>query len=1018
MAGTAAAERVADVAVPGIRSPALIGREQELAALAQALAAGPAVVLVEGEAGIGKSRLVLEYLASPAGTRHRSLAAACPPFRQPFTLGPVVDALRQATGDVTGLRLSPLAGALRPLFPEWADGLPPAPEPLDDPSAARHRLFRALAELLERLGVAVLVAEDAHWADEATLEFLLFVASHQPLQSRRAEPGSGGSRGVAPPEPKQPSLVVTYRPEDVPRDSLLRRLTSRLPAGRIWERVTLGPLDVAATAELVASMLPGGQVSMQFADFLYGHTDGLPLAIEESVRLLRDRRDLRRRGGEWVRRSLGALAVPPTVRDAVIERTGRLGGEARAVLQGAAVLAGPADEPTLSAVAGLAAGQGRAGLAGAVGCGLLACDSRGLVSFRHVLAARAVYEAIPMAERQDMHRRACRALEVSSPLPVAQLARHSRAAGQTADWCRFAEQAADLALASGDEATAATLLHDLITNADLPAGTLAALARKIPLYALGRHAFSDDLARTLRSVLAAGAIPAAQQAEAGYQLGRILCHAGEFRAAVPELARAVPGLRHRPLEAMHAMLLLGNPSYSLWPAAVHRRWLNRASKLAAGTPMPASDRMKFTVFHATALLELGEEMGWTVAAELPGDATAPQYAQNVTAGRSNIGDAAVKWGRYPQARQQLAAALELAGRHNYPRIRAIVQINTAHLDWFDGTWTGLAGRAAALADLDDPMVSLDAVLITALLEAAQGAVQAAEKKLRHVLEEERRRGIVSLPLESAAALARLSLAGGRADEAIALTDEPMQVVTGKGIWVWATDIAPARVQALVAVGRHGEAAEIVTAFGRGLRGRNAPAARAAHALCRAILAQGQGQGQGQPGQGQPGQGQPGPAAALFGRAAAAWHALPRPYDALLAREQQGCCLLAAGQHEAGQAVLQDVFRELSALGASGDAERVVRLLRGQGVRVPRLWRHGRRGYGSELSPREREVVRLLVAGHTTQQIATELCRSPNTVSTQLHSAMRKLNVSSRAALAARAVEDGVLAAERFTTPSP
>src|ERR1700722_12249312 len=434
MAGTAAAERVADVTVPGIRSPALIGRERELAALTQALAAGPAVVLVEGEAGIGKSRLAQESLPSPAGRRHRSLAAACPPFRQPFTLGPVVDALRQATRDVTGLRLSPLAGALRPVFPEGAAGLPAAPEPLDDPGAARHRLFRALAELLERLGGAVLVAEDADWADEAPLEFLLFVAPPQPLQSRGAEPGSGGSRGVVPPEPKPPSLVVTYRPEDVPQDSLLRRLTSRLPAGRTWERVTLGPLDVAATAELVASMLPGGQVSIQFADFLYGHTDGLPLAIEESVRLLRDRRDLRRRGGEWVRRSLGALAVPPTVRDAVIERTGRLGDEAQAVLRGAAVLAAPANEPTLGMVAGLPLGRGRAGLAGAIDCGLLACDSRGLASFRHVLAARAVYESIPVHERQEMHLMACRMLEGMSPLPVAQLARHSRAAGQTADW--------------------------------------------------------------------------------------------------------------------------------------------------------------------------------------------------------------------------------------------------------------------------------------------------------------------------------------------------------------------------------------------------------------------------------------------------------------------------------------------------------------------------------------------------------------------------------------------------------
>lgn len=108
--------------VPLIRSPALIGRDQELTVLTQALASGPAVVLVEGEPGIGKSRLVQEYLTSPAGRQRRILVAACPPFRQPFTLGPVVDALRHATEDMAGLGLSPLAGALRALFPEWVGG--------------------------------------------------------------------------------------------------------------------------------------------------------------------------------------------------------------------------------------------------------------------------------------------------------------------------------------------------------------------------------------------------------------------------------------------------------------------------------------------------------------------------------------------------------------------------------------------------------------------------------------------------------------------------------------------------------------------------------------------------------------------------------------------------------------------------------------------------------------------------------------------------------------------------------
>src|SRR5215472_6246561 len=181
---------------PLISPPSFTGREIELAAIEGALAGTPTVVvLVEGEAGIGKTRLVKEFLAGAVGGLRRALLVACLPLRQPATLSPLVDGLRQAMASPAELGLSGLAGALRPLFPEWAADLPAAPDPVDDAAAARHRLFRALAEVLDRMQVAVLVVEDVHWADEASLEFLLFLAAQQ------------GPR---------PSLVVTYRPEDVP----------------------------------------------------------------------------------------------------------------------------------------------------------------------------------------------------------------------------------------------------------------------------------------------------------------------------------------------------------------------------------------------------------------------------------------------------------------------------------------------------------------------------------------------------------------------------------------------------------------------------------------------------------------------------------------------------------------------------------------------------------------------------------------------------------------------------------
>ena len=97
-----------------------------MAALTQAVTDSPAVILVEGEAGIGKTQLVQEFLSAQASLKNHVLTASCPPLRTPCTLGAIVDALRLAADGIAGLQLSPLTGALRPLFPEWAADLPPS----------------------------------------------------------------------------------------------------------------------------------------------------------------------------------------------------------------------------------------------------------------------------------------------------------------------------------------------------------------------------------------------------------------------------------------------------------------------------------------------------------------------------------------------------------------------------------------------------------------------------------------------------------------------------------------------------------------------------------------------------------------------------------------------------------------------------------------------------------------------------------------------------------------------------
>lgn len=955
--------------------PSFVGRAREMASVREALARPQAVVLVEGEAGVGKSRLVQEFLACDAGGSGRALVAVCPPFRDPLTLGPVVDAVREVTDRVTGLPLTDLAGALRPLFPEWASDLPPLPESAEDGRAARHRLFRALHELLGALGAGVLVVEDAHWADEATAEFLLFLVSLRVAQIR---------------------LVITYRPEDVQDDSLLPRLSSRQPAGLTQLRIRLEPLTVAETALLVSSMLDNEPVSEAFATFLHDSTDGLPLAVEESVRLMHDRADLTRRADGWSRRQLTELAMPPTIHDAVLERFRRLGPDAQTVLSAAAVLADSTDHAIVFTVSDLVPERAADGLAEALGSGLLQEDRQGRVGFRHALACRAVYEAMSALQRRGTHLRAGRALQGLSPPPVARLARHFREAGETEDWCRYAEQAADQAIAAGNVVVAAAMLHELVLGADWSAAALLRIIRKVPFNAFTDRDRFRDLVRALRSTLADHPD---EEGQLRAQLGRILVLMEEYGSGRSELKKAILHRGLDPFDVAHSMILLGWPHHAGLPAAEHRRWLRRAAEVMP-TVKPLDLQHELVIDRATALLALGEEEGWAAAEVVGQTPRTPNQRQRFVRANLNLGDLAILWGRYDEADRRLSTALIISERYQYLRYWSMTVVNLVRLDWYRGAWDGLAARADELADDEgvSPLGRVEIRLVVGLLCAAMDGNARASEKLWSAHADAQRLGVVLPSMTVAGGLARILIGSGDEAAALAVTDEPMAVVAHKGVWIWATDLVPARLAALLWAGRVGEAGELVAAFARGLRGRDAPAPLACLVHCRAMLAEGRGRH--------------GQAAALFERAAAAWAALPRPYDEFSAREHRAECLFAAGRQDAALVELSHAFQGFARLGARVDAERVRRVLRAHGVEARRAGRGGRPSYGNQLSPRELEVARLVAEGQTNREIAEALVLSVQTVGVHVRSAMHKLGVSSRTLLAVRLVESGGAAARR------
>lgn len=980
--GTGSSEAPAGLApaLPDVHVPAsFIGRDYEVATVVEALAHPPAVVLVEGEPGIGKTRLVRECLTAPSLRELSVLEVVCPPLQEPFPLGPLVDALHCAVAGPTRLALSPLGGALRPQFPEWADELPPAPEPLDDPKSTQHRLLRALVELLERTGVELLLVEDAHWADLATLELLLLLVTARRPDLR---------------------LVLTYRPTDLSADSPLRRLTRR-SSGRPWPlRVAPEPFSPGEVKQLVASMFASDRVSDEFVGFLHERTGGVPLALEESLWLLRDRGDIVRRDGRWTRdRAVDQLQVPPTVRDSVLERAHRLDRHARRVVEAAAVLAGPTDEAALARVAGLDERATRHGVTTALQSGLLHEAGAGRFMLRHGLASLAVEKSVPAPERRRLHGRAGRMLEHRDNASPARLSRHFQEAGDVARWSHYAEAAADRAFQSGDDRAAVVTLLELLGVDGSPPERRDRLARKLGHAATGGVAALSDLAGqvtgALHRVLAAeDARPGDDQGEVRVLLGRLLLQLGEFDEGYRQLEAALSDPDLPPTLAARAMMALGFPRGNGWPAARHLEWLHRG---AQQLPHLSSDEdwTSLVVDRASALLFLGEQAGWLAVAEA-GDASTLAQRRQVARLLLNAGNVAIAWGWYDHARDQLRAAESQVHATGYERLVNSVMLTMAYLDWQTGRWQGLAGRVAEADDGEGtlPEAHLQACLTLALLDLVAGHHEAAGRRLREVLADASRRGLVDMQMAPAAALGRLHLADDAAPAAVRATGPGIELLTQKDLWLWATDLAPVHVEALARTGDPGAARVVVERFATGLAGRDALAPAAALLTCQAMLAEAEGD--------------PREAAARHARAAYVWSDLPRPYDELLAAERQGRALLAAGATEEGLTTLRTAQERLSRLGARWDADRVAHLLRRHGVEVSRSWRGGRRGYGKRLSPREREVARLVADGRTNRQVAELLFLSPRTVDHHLGAAMHKLGVSSRTALAVAVADRGLL----------
>jgi ATP/maltotriose-dependent transcriptional regulator MalT len=373
-------------------SPVLVGRAAEIAALGEswALARGgsPATVLIGGEAGIGKTRLVGHFTAD---------------------LG--VEVLYGGCVDLSGggLPFAPFTAALRGHADTPAELLPWDVQA--DSETARARLFEEVltqfAGLCARRPV-VLVIEDIHWIDRSSLDLLSFLVHNQQAAGALL-------------------CLVTYRSDELERAHPLRRSLAELDRIAWTRRMELPRLRRRAVGLLVGA-IAGAEPAAGLVAEIYQRSEGNPFFAE----VLLDRQD--------------QPGLPESLRDLLLARVARLPEPTQAVLRTAAAGVGRLKHALLAAVSGLDNGALSAALRPAVAAGVLVVDGDGY-RFRHALISEAVRDDQLPGERAAAHRRYAQALAADHRLAAdgsgsAELAFHWQAAGDASRALKAAWQAA------------------------------------------------------------------------------------------------------------------------------------------------------------------------------------------------------------------------------------------------------------------------------------------------------------------------------------------------------------------------------------------------------------------------------------------------------------------------------------------------------------------------------------------------------------------------------------------------
>jgi DNA-binding winged helix-turn-helix (wHTH) protein/tetratricopeptide (TPR) repeat protein len=766
------------------RTVPLVGRDTELARLHEHLARAAGgerqLMFVTGGAGIGKTRLVDAFLAGVAESGGARIArGVCIEYRgpgEPYL--PMLDAIgRLCRGSEAKAALAVL-GQYAPTWLHQMPGLANAEQRETSQTAlataSRQRMLREMADALEALGAdrpLVLVLEDLHWSDHATLDLINWLAHRRELS--------------------QLFLLGTYRPVDViARAHPLRAVTSELGVRGLADEMPLELLSEADVARYLTLRLPGSEASSALAPAVHDRTDGNPLFITAVVDALVQQGWLVEAGTRWQVKpgaEQAAARVPRSLQEMVQQLFEGLGNEQQRTLEAASVVG-----RTFSAAAA-AAGTDEAQRVIEDRCADLARRGQFLVAagteewpdgtvaeryrFVHALYQHVVYERLSPGRRSQFHERVGARAELGygerASERAAELARHFREARDARRALAYLRQAADNALQrSAHHESAAHLLQGLAVLEELPRTSerdrdeLGFLISLGPLLMSTRGFASSEVGRT-------------------YSRARTLCHeVGErsllirttWGLTLHHIVRGRPRKAHESAQELHrlideagdpsllplAHLTLGQALYYLGELSLAREHCQQGITVHPAEPLPGTPQdprvgcfcydawaawglgypdQALAACHAAMRLARGSSQSTGLAAALVFTARLHQFRREAGLTRQHA-EGAIKLAREHGFSQRLAAATILFGWAEAAQgVPEGIETMVRGLDDYRATgaaddlsyWLALlAGRRAAVKQFDAALSDLSEA--QALVTAGGPSVWEAElHRLKGVL---------------------------------------------------------------------------------------------------------------------------------------------------------------------------------------------------------------------------------------------------------------------------------------------